>query len=334
MTTRPARRAVLTLLIAGAALSATRGLHAQPPRPRRVGFLTSHPRLHEQRPDPLSDAFVRGMREHGYVEGESLLIEWRHADEQYDLLPELAAELVGIEVEVIVAYGTDAAHVLRRATTRIPIVVAGAGDPVGWGIVASLERPGGNITGLAAGIADLAPIHVALLKEMLPALERVVVLTSLLSASHPVVVKRVRTAAQALGVEVVDAPARPADGFAGVFASAIRERAGAALVLSDGMFAARGPQLAELALAHRLPMISAYPDHAAAGALMSYGLNLAEHHRRAAAYVDRILQGARPADLPMQELTTFELVVNRRTARQLAVEIAAGLLRRADRVIE
>jgi putative ABC transport system substrate-binding protein len=301
----------------------------------RIGFLT--PRSHPSPPgrDTFSDAFMQGMNELGYHEGKNLVIEWRYADGDYQRLAGFADELVNMNPPVIVTYGTAAARVLQRATKTVPIVVAAALDLVGAGIVASLARPGANITGLSVINLDMSPKQLELLKMFSPTLSRVAVLLNPGNAANPQVLKQVQAAAPQLGgVEVVAVNAATPQAIESAFAEAAKQGAGGIIVAADAFFSGQGPQIAAASLQHRLPTISIYEDHVVAGCLMNYGQNVAEFHRQAARYVDRILKGARPEDLPVEQPTKIDLVINGKTAAALGLAIPLELAVSAERVIE
>jgi len=320
----------------GAAVTATPVtlLAQQEPKIWRIGFLT--PRSHPSPPghDAFSDAFMQGMNELGYHEGKNLTVEWRYADGDYQRLAGFADELVGMNLPVIVTYGTVAARVLQRATKTVPIVVAAALDLVGAGIVASLARPGANITGLSVINLDMSPKQLELLKKFSPALSRVAVLLNPGNAANPQVLTQVQAAAPQLGVEVVAVNAATPQAIESAFAEAARQGAGGVIVAADAFFSGQGPQIAAASLQHRLPTISIYEDHVFAGCLMNYGQNVAEFHHQAARYVDRILKGARPEDLPVEQPTEIDLVINGKTAAALGLTIPLELAVSADRVIE
>ena len=301
---------------------------------RRIGFLSPRSRPLPPELDPFFEAFALGMRELGYVEGKNLTIERRYGEGKYQRLPELASELVRLDVEVIVAYGTAAVQAAQRATGAIPIVIAAAVDPVGSRLIASLSRPAGNTTGLSAIAVDLSPKHLELLNEIVPNLARVAVLINPDNASHAAVQKNVRGAAERLSMSVVAVSARGPDDIDGAFATAARERAGAIIVAGDAFFSGQGPLLAKASLKYQIPTVSIYQDHVTTGGLMSYGQNIADFHRRSATFVDKILKGARPADLPVEQPTTIELRINANTAKALGLTISQTLLLRADEVIQ
>jgi putative tryptophan/tyrosine transport system substrate-binding protein len=300
----------------------------------RIGFLTPRSRPSPPDRDMFSDAFMQGMSDLGYSEGKNLAIEWRYADGDYKSLAGFATELVGMNLPVIVTYGTAAARVLQRITKTIPIVVAAAVDLVGAGIVASLARPGGNITGLSVIDVDISGKQLELLKAFLPTLSRVAVLLNPGNAANPSVLKHLQAVAPALSVEVVAVNAATPEAIESAFADAAQQRAGGVIVAADAFFSGQGQRIAASALQHRLATISLYQDHVVAGCLMNYGQNVADFHRQAAKYVDRILKGAKPEDLPVEQPTKFDLVINRKTAEALGLAIPQGLLVSADRVIE
>ena len=300
----------------------------------RLGYLGVGERPTAERPDANVEAFLRGMRDLGYVEGRNLLIEWRFAQGRYERLPALAAELVQARVDLLVTYGTAAAQALHGATGSIPIVIAAAIDPVGSGFAASFARPGGNMTGLSAMAVDLSQKHLELLSSMAPRLPHVAVLVNPGNASHPAIVRQVQIAAKILNIRMSSVQASTADDIERAFASARRDGAGAVIVAGDALFAGVGRQIAAAAMKHRLPSIGIYRDHVGAGALMSYGQDIAGFHRRAATYVDKIFNGARAGDLPIEQPMTIELFINGKTAKALGLTISHSLLISAEKVIE
>ena len=300
----------------------------------RIGFLTPRSRPIPPGHDAFSDAFIRGMNELGYSEGRNLVVEWRYADGDYTRLTGFANELVGMNLPVIVTYGTAAARVLQKTTTTTSIVVAAAVDLVGAGIVASLARPGSNITGLSVIDVDISAKQLELLKVFSPKLSRVAVLLNPGNSANPLVLKHVAANAPALGVEVVTVNAATPQAIEAAFAEAAQQRAGAVIIAADAFFSGQGPLIAASAAQHQLATISLYRDHVLAGCLISYGQNVAEFHRRAATYVDKILKGAKPEDLPVEQPTKFDLVINSKTAAALGLAIPGGPLVSADEVIE
>ena len=300
----------------------------------RMGFLT--PRTHPVPParDAFSDAFVDGMSRLGYSEGTNLVIEWRYADGDYTRLADLAKELVAMNLPVIVTYGTAAARVLQKTTTTVPVVVAAAVDLVGAGIVASLANPGANVTGFSVIDVDISAKQLELLKAFLPKLARVAVLLNPGNSANALIFKHVEASASGLGMQAVVLNAATADAIETAFAEAARQGVGAVIVAADAFFSGQGRQIAASAATHRLPTISLYKDHVVAGCLVSYGQNVAEFHRRAATYVDKILKGTKPRDLPVEQPTKFDLVINSKTAATLGLAIPRELSVSADEVIE
>jgi putative ABC transport system substrate-binding protein len=274
------------------------------------------------------------MRELGYVEGKNLVIEWRFADSKLDQLPALAAELVQLKMDIIVAGGNDAPLALQKATATIPIVMATAGDPVSTGLVKSLARPGGNTTGLSSLTSELGPKRLEMLLAMVPKASRVAVLLNPASPAISTSLERVQDAGQKLGVKILPAEARTPQEIDHAFASMRQQNAGALLVFLNPLFQQQRNQIAELAAKHRLPSITADRIYAEAGCLMSYGSSLADNMHRAATYVDKILKGAKPADLPVEQPTKFELIINGKTAKALGLKIPQSLLISVDKVIE
>lgn len=299
----------------------------------RVGFLSQR-----ARPDSLDadifGSFPRGMRELGYVEGKNFVIEWRFADGDVGRLPSLAAELVRLKVDAIVTSSTPATKVLQKATTTIPIVMGTIGDPVGSGFIASLARPGGNITGLTSITNDLSPKLLDLLRGIVPRLSRIAVLANSTNPFHAAVLKNVQAAAQKTGVTILSLDARTAQEIENAFPTITEERAGAIILAQDSLFTQQRRQIAELSAKHRLPLIAAMREYVEAGVLMSYGPNFADIYRRTAVYVDKIFKGAKPADLPVEQPTEFEMFINSKTAKALGLEIPPSLLLQANAVIQ
>jgi putative ABC transport system substrate-binding protein len=325
------RRNTVTALVALAATPLV--AFAQPQgRVWRVGFLTQR-----RRPESIDSdfigAFPRGMRELGYVEGRNLLIEWRF-DDRSERLPDLAAELVRLNVDVIVSGSSQAISALQKATTTIPIVMATSGDPIGSGFVKSLARPEGNITGLSNLTSDIGTKQLELLQSMVPRLSRVAVLVNPANPSLPTFVKSVQSAAEKGSVKVMPVEVRTAQEIEDTFPAMVVANAGAVIVATDALLVQHFRKIAELAVKNRLPSVSQIREFVEAGGLMSYGPNLAEQFRRAATYVDKILKGAKPGDLPVEQSKTFELLVNGKTAKALGLTIPQSVLLRADRVIE
>jgi putative ABC transport system substrate-binding protein len=278
--------------------------------------------------------FLEGMRKLGYVEGKNFVVELRFADGQYDRLPGISAELVGLKVDVIVANGTAVYGSLQRATSTIPVVITTSPDPVGDGIAASLARPGGNFTGLATSNAEVAPKYIELLRIAVPKVSRVAALMNTTNAAHSGQLKIVRATAQKVGITVVAVDAHTPDEIERGFKKLAHDRAEGVIVLADTFFAQQARQIAELALKNRLPAVVSTREQAAAGAFMSYGGNTLDFFRQAATYVDKILKGAKPGELPIELPTKFALVINRKTAKAIGLSIPRELLLRADEIIE
>jgi putative tryptophan/tyrosine transport system substrate-binding protein len=297
----------------------------------RIGYLstnlTANPRGRE--------AFRQGLRELGYAEGRNVVIEYRDAEGKLERLPALVAELVALRLDVIVPLGAAATQAARKATKTIPIVGVAMGDPVRSGFVASLARPSGNITGLAT-FASLEIIgkNLELLKEAVPGISRVAVLWNPANPAHREVMPGVKAAARLLGVQLQPHEASGPSEFDSAFSAILRERVGALLVMSDAIFFGYRTRLVDLAAKHRMPAMYGQSEFAEAGGLMSYGPNLSDQFRRAAYFVDKILKGAKPADLPVEQPTKFELVINLKTAKALGLTIPPSVLGRADEVIQ
>ncbi len=280
------------------------------------------------------EAFRRGLREFGYVEGQNILLEGRWAGGRNEALPQLAAELVRLKVNLIVIHSSAAARAVQKATTTIPIVIAGVGDPVGIGLVASLARPGGNITGSSILSPELSGKRLELLKEAVPAVSRVAMLRNPNNPAASLASKETEAAARRLGVQLQVLEVRRREEIDGAVLAMIRERADALIVLPDPMVVSLRERLADLALKNRLPAIFEQREHAEAGGLMAYGASLTDSIRRAAYFVDKILKGAKPGDLPVEQPTKFELVINLKTAKALGLTIPQSVLIRADEVIQ
>jgi putative ABC transport system substrate-binding protein len=244
------------------------------------------------------DAFRQGLRELGYVEGKNIIVEYRHAEGKFERLPELSAELMRLKVDIIVTQGSPAAEAARKTTSTIPIVMATGGDAVGSGLVASLARPGGNITGLSSLATDLAAKRLELLKEVVPKVARVAILLNPATATNPLQLKETQAAAPALGVTLLSVEVKGADDMETAFTAIKKDRAGGIIVLSDPLFGTHRRRITEFAAKSRLPAIYTGREFVDAGGLMSYGNNFDDLYRRAATYVDKILKGAKPADLP------------------------------------
>jgi putative ABC transport system substrate-binding protein len=328
------RRQLITMLGGMIAIRPVALFAQQASKVSRVGYLSPRSPPLALRNDAFADALLKGMGDLGYSEGRNLVIEWRFADGDYSRLAGFAAELVQMNPAVIVSYGTPATRALKDATKTIPIVVAAAIDIVGSHFVASLARPGGNVTGLSVLDVDLGAKHLELLKTALPTLTKVAVLLNPGNPAHNAVLKAVEATAPALGIAVEALNARTPQSITDSFAAAAHERAGAVIIAADGFFSQQGRIIAEAALRNRVATIGVYRDHVTAGTLISYGPNIATYHRQSATYVDKILKGAKPEDLPAEEPTLVELVINIQTAGKLDLTMPQSILARADEVIE
>jgi putative ABC transport system substrate-binding protein len=298
----------------------------------RIGFLAVGSR--EGRAFMI-EGLRQGLREHGYVEGQNIIIEYRFSEDRNDRLPALAGELVAMKVRLIVASGTPASFAAKEATSTIPIVMGGiAADPVATGLIASLARPGGNITGMTMMSPQLAAKRLELLTRVVPRLARVAIFWNPPNPAYGPILKELEAAAQALGLTLHRLEIRvPAD-FDGAFEAAVRQRAGALVAPGDPLVANRPRMVADIALKHRMPTVMDNKEFVEAGGLLSLGLDLVDSYRRAATHVDKILKGANPAELPMEQPSKFDLAVNLRTARVLGLTIPPAVLLQATHVIE
>jgi putative tryptophan/tyrosine transport system substrate-binding protein len=325
------RRAFLGGL-AGSLLAAPLAAEAQQAgRVWQIGFLGPAPeRIYT---DPLL-SLRAGLRELGYVEGKNIIFEYRFAEDKYDRLPGLAAELVRSRVDVIVVHATLGARAAKQATGTIPIFMVSVGDPVGTGFIASLARPGGNITGVSNNDVGLAAKRLALLKEVLPKLSLVAVLRNPTSPIGELQSRETQTAARSLGIEIQLVDVRDPKELESAFAAMVKGRAGALTVMGDPLFLSQQKQIANLAMTKRLPSVFARGENVEAGGLMSYGPTLAAQFRQAATYVYKILEGVKPGALPVEEPTRMYLLINLKTAKALGLTIPPSLLSRADEVIQ
>ena len=327
------RRKLVVALCIGP-LAWTCAVHAQAPaKVRRIGLLSQN--------SPADtvlwyQAFRLGLLDRGWIEGKNISIEYRYAEGRSDRLPELATELVRLKVDVIVATASTDALAAQKASRTIPIVMAAGGDPAALGLVESPGRPGGNITGLSQMISELAGKRLEMLKEMVPKLSRVAVLWNPQSQSSQLYWKELQLAARQLGVELHSLEVSDANELDKAFEdiTQAKTRAGALVIVPSPVITTNLKQITELAAKSRLPSIYQVSEFADAGGLMSYGPNRADMYRRAATYVDRILKGTKPADLPVEQPTKFELVVNMKTAKALGLSVPQTLLVRADRLIQ
>jgi len=299
----------------------------------RVGFLAQR-HMDNVDSDYYYGPFMRGMRELGYIEGKNLVIEWRSAESKSERLPGLAVELVKLKVDVIVTAGTAATLAAQKTTTTIPIVMVAIGDPVGSGFVKSLARPEGNITGLSGMSTDVRVKQLEMLLNMVPKLSRVAGLVNQSSPISLTNLESVQAAGQKHGVKILRAEARTPQEIDNAFAWMRKQNAGALIVTLDPFLQQQKQQIVQLAAKHRLPSIAAYSEYAEAGGLMSYGANLTEIFQHAATYVDKIFKGANPGDIPVEQPTKFELIINHKTAKALGLTISQSLLVSADKVIE
>jgi len=302
----------------------------QPKKIHRIGFLATAPTGSTDR----AEAFRQGLRERGYVEGKNIVIEWRSAEGKFDRLPALAAELVSLKVDVIVTAGPTPTHAAKEATNKIAIVMAQDPDPVGSGFVASLARPGGNITGLATLAPELSGKQLELLKEIIPKLSRVAVLGTSTVPGNVQTVREIELAADALKVKIqyLNVPG-PKD-IETAFQAARKAHAEAALVLASTVFNSYRTEVIDLSVKSQLPAIFYSAEYAELGGLMAYATSYVDLYRRVATYVDKILKGTRPADLPVEQPTKFELIINLKTAKQIGLTIPPNVLARADKVIK
>jgi putative ABC transport system substrate-binding protein len=300
----------------------------QPTKIPRIGYLGGNS------PNSRSEAFRQGLRELGYVEGKNIVIEWRHHDGKVERLPALAAELVRLKVDIIITVGAPAARAAKEATITIPIVMMQVGDAVASGFVASLARPGGNITGLSTLAPELSGKRLELLKEIIPKLSRIAVFGTSTSPDNAPVLREVEIAAKAFGVKLQYLDILSPKDFETAFRAARKGHAEAVLnLVAGGATAGRQTEFAELAIKSRLPVIYGSRGNVEAGGLMSYGANQNDLDRRAATYVDKILKGRTPADLPVEQPMKFEFVVNLPAAKKIGLTIPPNVLVRADRVI-
>ena len=326
MNTRRQILAALSLSMLSAALPS---LAQQPAKVAKIGFLASFSsgQLASRLP-----AFQQGLRALGYVEGKNIFIAYRYADGKLERLPDLAAELVSLDVDILFVQGSPAALAAKNATKIIPIVIGNASDPVGIGLIASLARPGGNITGMSDFNVEVVTKRFELLKEVVPSASRIAVLSNPANSTNPIQLQQIRTVASALGVTLLSLEARTPDDIDHAFA--VIKPAKALLVFGDPMLGTHQRQIIELAARGRLPAIYADEQAVDAGGLMSYAVNFGDLYRRAAVYIDKILKGAKPGDLPVEQPTTFQLAINMKTAKALGIKFPQSILLRADKVIE
>jgi putative tryptophan/tyrosine transport system substrate-binding protein len=297
----------------------------------RIGFLGSGSAAAVAKP---LEAFRAGLRELGYVEGRNIAIEYRWGEGKFERLPELAAELIRLKVDLIAVWGTPGTLAAKRATSSLPIVMLAVGDPEDTGLVASLARPGGNVTGIANLGGAVVAKQLELLTQIVPGIARIAVLRNLRNPSLISQAKGAEAAARSLGLQIQFFDVQSLDDFNAAFARMSAAQAAGLLVLADPLFLTQGKPIAELAIRHRLPAVTARSEMADAGVMVAYGGSTVEAFRSGAIFIDRVLRGAKPADLPVQQVTTFEFIVNLKTANALGIQFPPHLLVRADRVIE
>jgi len=303
----------------------------QPKQIARIGFLGNSTAMLEAN---LVGPFRKGLRDAGYIEGKNVVIEYRWAEGHYERFPALFAELIASKVDVIVTAGTPATQAYQKMKTPVPLVMVAVGDPVGTRIVASLNRPGGNITGLTSISPELEGKRIELLREVVPKLSHIAVMWNPINAYHLIEKKEVETAAAALRMKVLYLGVETQEHLDNSFAQILKDQPGALLVLADRVYLHNRTRIMDFSVQHRLPGIYAYVELVEAGGLMSYGPSYADMHRRAATYVDKILKGAKPADLPVERPLKFELIINLKAAKQIGVTVPASVLARADKVIK
>lgn len=326
-------RRKLVFALGASMFAAPPGAIGQDAKLRRFGFLDYTSRQTQVDTGRFA-ALAQGMRGLGYVEGKDYVLVERYAEGDTTRLDALAAELVRLNVEIILSSGTPAHQAAQRATRTIPIVVLADADPVRNGLAASLAKPGGNITGMSSSAADLAQKLFELVIVAVPKVSRVAVLCNPSNSSHPPMLQDIRAAAKKTKRQVIEVDARTSGDIERAFAVMAHEKAGAAIILIDGFFFSQRKQIGDLAMRHRLPSIASNVGFAGGGGLMSYGADFTDNYRHAAVFIDKILKGAKPADLPFEQPTRFTLEVNRKTAAALGITISQELLLRADRLIE
>ena len=317
-------------IVTGFTLSASLLASAQPTdKISRIGFLSFGVR------GSFHQMFEQALGERGWVTGKNLIIDYRHAEEKYDRLPALAAELVRLEPQLIVAVPTASALAARNATSKIPIVMSGVADPIGEKLIASFARPGGNVTGVTGSLSwETYAKQLQLLKEAVPSARRIALLRDPANPGSVAGVRSFTEAAKSLGIELLVVGARSPQEFESAFREIIQGRADALIVHREPLFFRQLSRLADLSTRNRLPSVSAFEGYVKAGGLMTYSVNADDEPRQAARYVDRLLRGANPAELPVEQPTRFELVINRKTAKALGLAMPATLLVQADKIIE
>ena len=328
----PVSRRIFLATVTGGVLAGPLAARAQQAgKVYRIGFLGNSTAALESN---LVEPWREGLRDAGYVEGRDLVVEYRWAEGHYERFPALIAELIALKVDVIVTAGTPASLAVKRATATIPLVMVAVGDPVGTGLVASLARPGGNLTGLVSIAPDLEGKRLELLREIVPRLSHVAVLVNPANPFHTASEQQVLAAAKVLHLKAQFVAVRAEAEFDHAFAVIARDRPGALIMLADRLFLHHRARIADFAGRNHLPAVYAYRELVEAGGLMSFGPSYPGMHRRAAYFVDKILKGARPADLPMEQPSKFELIINLKAAKLLGLAIPQSVLLRADQVIQ
>jgi putative ABC transport system substrate-binding protein len=322
------RREFITVL--GCAVAWPLASRAQGRIPR-VGFMGNSTAALEAN---LVDSFREGLRELGYEEGRNIAIEYRWADGQYERLAALVTELIAAKVDVIVTAGTPAALAVKKATSTVPLVMVAVGDPVGTGLVPSLARPDGNLTGLSSVAPDLEGKRLELLREIVPSVSRIAVFLNSVNPFHATSMRQAQTAGKTLGIKVQQYDIRKSEDLDGAFAAIRKERPDALLILADRVFLHNRERIVDFTGEQHLPNVNAYKELVEAGGLISYGPSYEDMHKRAAIYVNKILKGAKPGNLPIEQPTKFTLVVNLKAAKALGISMPPAVLSRADEVIE
>lgn len=327
------KKIIVSFLIATVLAASARVAEAQQSKKLwRIGFLSS---VSPEQYAHLYAAFVQGLRDLGYIEGQNIVIEARWAEGKTDRLPELAADLVRLKVDVIVSTGgTVTAVAVKKVTTTIPIVFTAGGDLVRVGLISSLARPGGNVTGLSMLTTEMGIKRLELVKETFPKIRRVGVMANPVNPAYAIQVAEAQAAAKSLALQVEIMEVKDPKDFESGFSKIAEKGAGALLILTDVMFNAERQRIADLAIKKRLPAIYEFREFVEAGGLMSYGTNIVAVYRRLATYVDKIVKGARPGEIPVEQPTNFEFFINLKTAKQIGVTIPPNVLARADKVIK
>jgi ABC-type uncharacterized transport system substrate-binding protein len=326
------RRREFIALVGATAVAWPLAAHAQTPRKlARIGYLSPGNRTVSAH---LVEAFLQGLRELDYVEGQNFAMEYRWGEGRQERLPELAVELVRLELDVLVATTSAAVQAAMNATRTVPIIMAGGGDPVGLGLVASLARPGGNVTGPSMMNTEVVSKRIQMLREVVPGLRRVAVLVNSVNPIHALFMRETESTARMLGLELQPIEVHGPEDFEAAFAAAAQGKAGALVAFDDSLTLQYRSRIVALAAASRLPTMYGYREFPDEGGLISYGANLSSHYHLAAKYVDKVLKGAKPANLPVEQASKFDLVINLKTAKALGLTVPPSLLLRADELIE